>query len=220
MSSRFQMVAILGVFLASLSGASHSSESVESRECTNVQGMKRHGGPPGKSVRLPKRSRTVETCVAQVEEKKPLVLVSFTDARGGVALERGHTERAAEVLGKRLPYGTAEELTNLCVARTALRQLDSALEVCDSAVAAAMRERARTTRVGGMTLRQSKELLAVAYSNRAVLNWLRDDGAAAHNDLAKAQAFAPVASYVTNNLEVTHNFPSLARTPDIRIRVG
>lgn len=221
MSSRFQMVAILGVLLASLSAAAHSRESSESEGCANrVQGMNRPAGHPAKSVRLPKRPRVTQTCVR--EENKPLVLVSFTEARGGVALERGNTERAADLLGKRATRASAEELTNLCVARTALRRLEQATEACDAAIAGALRERAHVTKPGGLTRRQAQELLAVAYSNRAVLNWLRQDGVAAHNDLTKAQALAssPVASFVTQNVEVTGNFASLARTPDIRVRMG
>ena len=44
------------------------------------------------------------------------------------------------------------------------------------------------------------ESLAVAYANRAVVNWLSHDDAAAREDLAKARELSPQAAFVARNL--------------------
>lgn len=218
MFSRFKMVAMFGVLLASFSGASPADEAVSGSEgCSNrVQIEGRQVARPPKAIRLPKRSAT-EKCARAAKRGKPLVLVSFTEARGGMALERGQFTQAAELLTKR-PYTGAEVLTNLCVAQTALRQFDAARASCDAAVTRAIGLSAREP-FGKVSRRQADQALAIAYSNRAVLNWLIDDPVAAHQDLSRAHMLTPVASFVTRNLEVTGSVPALARTPDVRVRL-
>lgn len=44
------------------------------------------------------------------------------------------------------------------------------------------------------------EYPALAYSNRAVLEWISSDEAAARKDLAKAQKVAPQSDFVAQNL--------------------
>jgi hypothetical protein len=44
------------------------------------------------------------------------------------------------------------------------------------------------------------DYLAVAYANRAVVNWLSNDEAAARADLARAQQLSPGADFIALNL--------------------
>ena len=49
-------------------------------------------------------------------------------------------------------------------------------------------------------MRRRPNSQAVAYSNRAVLRWLNADAQGARQDLAKAQALAPQATFVIRNM--------------------
>lgn len=144
-------------------------------------------------------------------QRKPLVLASYTDARGGAALVRGKAERAlAQIYAKKSTRMSASELTNLCVAHTVLRQQSQAGDACDGAVASALDERASTS----IRLRADRKFadtaVGAAYSNRAVMHWLAGNEVAAHNDLMKARSFTPHAAHVLRNLEVAERAPSLA----------
>ena len=95
-------------------------------------------GHPGKSIRLPiRQSSTVVPCSR--DERQPMILASYTDARGGKALVKGRTQRALEQLSavKSRPYSIFE-LNNQCVAHTVLRQWSEASDACDAAVASAL----------------------------------------------------------------------------------
>jgi hypothetical protein len=165
-------------------------------------------------------AKAADTQPLVAEISKPLILVGFTDANGGVALDRGRMERVIErIQGKPLARASAGELTNLCVAHTALRQLVEARAACDAALESALAD--RTSRRARYTPpRMADQWVAVAYSNRAVMHWLSSDAVATHNDLAKARALAPRASYVSRNVEMTERSPSLARAFDHRTRIG
>jgi hypothetical protein len=209
LTSGLLIVALCGV--SGLAGAAAAS-LIADESCvrTTVVSSQRMSHP-GKSVLLPKRSTSV---VAQCpEERKPLILASYTDARGGQALVRGNTQRALKQIGaRRAELRNAAELTNLCAAYTVLRQFAEASNACDAAVASAMDERARAQTRLDMNRRAAEINAGAAYSNRAVLHWLSGDETAAHNDLVKASNFTPAASYVVRNLEVAERSPSLARS--------
>jgi hypothetical protein len=156
----------------------------------------------------------LDTCTqCESSSRKPLILASYTDARGGLALIRGRTELARELLStKSLARASAAELTNLCVAQTVLRQLSRAGEACDAAVARALAERGS----GGQWPSAYREALltsvSAAYNNRAVMHWLSGNDVAAHEDLVQAREFSPNASYVMRNREMTERGPSQVRT--------
>jgi hypothetical protein len=144
--------------------------------------------------------------------RKPLILASYTDARGGQALVRGRTGVAVELLNTRkFARLSAAELTNLCVARTVLRQWSQAGEACDAAVARTLAERASMSRWPGAYRKAVDKAAGAAYSNRAVMHWLSGNQLAAHEDLVQAQNLSPDASYVMRNLEVAERNPSLVR---------
>ena len=144
--------------------------------------------------------------------RKPLILASYTDARGGQALVRGRTELALELLGtKKLARSSTAELTNQCVGRTVLRQWSQAGDACDAALARALAERVAMNRWPGTNRSAANAAGGVAYSNRAVMHWLSGNALAASQDLAQAQDLLPNASYVMRNLEVAKRDASLVR---------
>ena len=76
-----------------------------------------------------------------------------------------------------------DESAQACTSLIAQRDLEEAVEACDEAV-----DLARVPITTGMNPhgRNNREALAVAYSNRAVLNWLLGDADAAAADIARA----------------------------------
>ncbi len=220
MSPRNTLIATSAFWLVTLGGVSSIVSAADTNpiartSCAQVTlAAQKHVGHPGKSIVLPKRgTRTVTQCTAAL--RQPLVLASYTDARGGQALVGGRTERALEQINaKKWGRSSAAELTNLCVARTVLRQWSQAGSACDAAVAGALAERASISTRMYSDRKSADTAVGVAYSNRAVLHWLSGNEFAAHNDLSNARTFSPRASYVLRNLEVADRDPSLARTGD------
>ena len=70
-----------------------------------------------------------------------------------------------------------------CTTLIAKRAFEEAVEACDEAV-----DNAKVPITTSMNPHghNNREALAVAYSNRAVLNWMLGDAAAAHADFARA----------------------------------
>lgn len=164
----------------------------------------------------------VETCTqCESSRREPLILASYTDARGGQALVRGRTELARELLDTRsFERSSPAELTNLCVAQTVLRQLPQAGAACDAALDRALAERASTSRWPSAYRESLHTAVSAAYSNRAVMHWLSGNEGAAREDLGKAKRFSPKASYVMRNVEVTERKLSLARATTAPSSIG
>jgi hypothetical protein len=101
-------------------------------------------------------------------------------------------------------------LTNLCVAHTVLRQWTEARDTCDAAIALATANRTKLMFRPGVSRTQLDTSASMAYSNRAVLNWLTRDALAAQNDLARARDISPKAFYVTRNERLSADAPALA----------
>ena len=227
MSIRLQSAAAAALLFAFVSGASLPATAADTKpivkeSCPRAVQVANRGaaGHPGKSVLLPKRTAQ-ESVQCSRKGAKPLILASFTDARGGIALERGNTERAVELLhGRKHGRPSGAELTNLCVARTVLRQFDQAREVCDAALSRALADRASRDLRFGVPRTAANQAVAAAYSNRSVMNWLVGDAVAAHNDIVAARALAPLASFVSRNLQLTERSPSLVRSVDNRTPIG
>ena len=214
MSIRNNVLTTSALMLVAICGATSpvnaaDTSLVVSETCAQATRVEyRTAGHPGKSVRLPKRqTRAVVPC----NERKPMILASYTDALGGRALVKGRTQRALEQLSavKSRPYSILE-LNNQCVAHTVLRQWSEASDACDAAVAGALGKRKGPRKAFGGPGYTSGKTLATAYSNRAVMYWLSNDAVAAHNDLAKARKLAPRAGHVLRNLNVVAPASSLA----------
>lgn len=101
--------------------------------------------------------------------------------------------------------------TNRCVAYVVTRQMEAARAACDAAVREA--QQAVTSMPVSMYWARSdyRDYLALAYSNRAVLNWAANDTAAAQSDLKKAAKVAPKAAFVARNLTALQSHSTVAQ---------
>jgi len=203
---------LLAITLIGMSPVASADEGlpIVQEDCIQATVVRRNAGHPGKSLMLPNVAyRKSANC--SVEKRKPLMLAGYTDSRGGRALVNGRTEQAVKQLNaRRSARLTADELTNLCVAQTKLKQWSEASDTCDAAVGSAL-DAARSRGPQELVVRKlANTKVAVAYSNRAVMYRLTGDAVAAHNDLAKARNFSPKASFVVRNLEVAGIEPALA----------
>jgi hypothetical protein len=143
----------------------------------------------------------LSTSVHAADAPGPFVLVAYSNRTGGHALAGGDYSGATRALhgfdaGAADPAALA---TNRCVAYAMTQQLRMALAACDAAVQAVQAES------DGSVLAQenpqaARTSAALAYSNRAVLNWLTAAVAAAREDLARARELAPHAEFVRHNL--------------------
>jgi hypothetical protein len=139
-------------------------------------------------------------------------LTAFSNTTAGTSLVHGHFETALAQLAVDAHTLERESVsTNRCVAYTAMRELQAAHEACDDAVHDAQRE--LTALPVPMTWARSdyRDYLAVAYSNRAVLNWLLNDNAAARADLEKAAALSPKAEFVVRNITALQSHNAVAQ---------
>jgi hypothetical protein len=127
--------------------------------------------------------------------------MAYVDAAGGSALESGEYATAARTLKQMLAWTAVDPgalETNRCVAYTVTRQLPAARVACDAAVREAQSERSGF--LAATVWNTGAYDTALAYSNRAVLEWLSGDKAAAERDLVRARALAPGADFVAHNL--------------------
>ena len=205
-------VTLLAAALGGMSPADLAGDTSSNREdCsfTTVDG-KRPAGHPGKSIRLPQRTQhTLAECPQ--EQRRTLVLASYTDERGGLSLIRGKADKALEQLaGRKASRKSAYELANQCVAHTLLRQWTDAEKSCDSAIDGAVAVRANAGNGFDVMGRLLDKDVAVAYSNRAVMHLLAGDEVAAHNDLAKARKLSPDSTIVRRNVDAAGRGPALA----------
>jgi tetratricopeptide (TPR) repeat protein len=146
------------------------------------------------------------------DQPHSFALTAFSNTTAGTSLVHGHYETALAQLA--IDAHTLERTsvsTNRCVAYTAMNELKAAREACDAAVLDAQRELA-TLPVGMIWARPDyRDYLAVAYSNRAVLNWLSKDSAAARADLDKAAAVSPKSEFVVRNLTALQSRNAVAQ---------
>jgi hypothetical protein len=132
------------------------------------------------------------------------VMTAYTDVVGGASLVSGDFQAAlVQTQHSKAPDDVIA--TNRCVAYTMTGQIAAAKTVCDDAVADAKHDLMHATPPMLWEMSRLQEYLAVAYSNRAVLNWLSHDAAAAERDLAEAGSLAPKAEFVARNISALHS---------------
>jgi hypothetical protein len=130
------------------------------------------------------------------------MLSAYEQAAGGVAIARGDY---AATVSQLVPHGMlyksdrVASSTNLCVAYIMTSQWQTAHAACDAAISLAQAEPADATLFGR---RNHAEAIAVAYSNRAVLNWLEAQPQSAASDMAQARALSPRSDFVAHNSAV------------------
>jgi hypothetical protein len=137
------------------------------------------------------------------EAKKSFVLTAYANGPGGKSLlARNYEQGLAEVhQSKHNALMASSYKTNLCVAQTGLRHWNEARTACDAAIKDALERKPRGFANGSLSdSKRHDTYIAIAYSNRAVVNWLSKESVAAAEDLAKAHKLAPDADFVARNV--------------------
>jgi hypothetical protein len=136
------------------------------------------------------------------EERKPFVLTAYSNGAGGDNLLAGKYELAlAEIQrSKNNMILASTYATNLCVAHTGLRHWSEAKTACDAAIKDAEQRKPRGFVSPLSDAVDHNTYIAIAYSNRAVVNWLSKEAVHAAEDLAKAHKMAPQADFVARNI--------------------
>ena len=138
---------------------------------------------------------------AQAGAGEKVVLGGYQDAAAGSQLLAGDYQG---VIGRLATHGfaysqdEAAASTNLCVAYIMTKAWDAAHRECDLAIRLAHLSDFSDVSLAGRT--SNAERVALAYSNRAVLNWLEARPQSAAQDIARAQSLSPQASFVSQNL--------------------
>ncbi len=139
-------------------------------------------------------------------------LTAFSNTTAGSSLVQGHYETALAQLGAAARTSERDTLnTNRCVAYTAMHELEAARKACNDAVLEAQTNLTHLPVSMSWSRSDYRDYLAVAYSNRAVLNWLLNDGAAAKEDLKKAASVSPRAEFVARNLTALQSHAAVAQ---------
>jgi hypothetical protein len=133
---------------------------------------------------------------------KKLVLSVYSGTPGADSALTGNYAATIDKLGLRGVYFQRDAVagsTNLCVAYIMTQKWDAARSACDEAVS-----RARATDPDNMFYSGSghQAKVALAYSNRAVLNWLQNRPEKAVNDVTRAHSLAPRSDFVSQNWTV------------------
>jgi hypothetical protein len=136
------------------------------------------------------------------ETHQPFVLTAYSNGAGGSHLLAGKYELAlTEIQRSKNNMITASTYaTNLCVAQTGLRHWNEAKIACDAAIKDAERRKPRGFVSPLSDAVDHNTYIAIAYSNRAVVNWLSKEAVHAAEDLAKAHKMAPQADFVARNI--------------------
>jgi hypothetical protein len=154
--------------------------------------------------------------VAHAEETSRKLVVSYIeDAVGAGPLSAGKYAEAIKQINRPAPVFYGDELaksTNLCVALIMTRQWDTARNTCDRAVSEAVLD----VPDAAFGMRAGHDaLVALTYSNRAVLNFLAGRSEAAVRDATRAHKLAPHSEFVAQNWLVMNATPSSVTGPAI-----
>jgi hypothetical protein len=148
------------------------------------------------------------------DQPRNFELAAFSNTLAGDSLVRGNYDTAFQQLATDAHSFTASPstlATNRCVTLIMTHKFEEAHTACNAAISAARLE-IITLPVSMTFARQEfRDYLALAYSNRAVLNYLTNDTTAAAADLKKAAAVAPKAEFVARNLTVLQSRGAVAQ---------
>jgi hypothetical protein len=133
------------------------------------------------------------------DQPNKFVMTVFTKAPGGDNIVAGNYQAAIEQTQRAESTDTAVA-SNQCVAYTMSAQFDAAQKACDTAIDSARADRQNLGPTQLWDQQRLSQSLAIAYSNRSVLDWLSHDNAAAHRDLSKAGSAAPGTAVVSQNV--------------------
>jgi hypothetical protein len=142
------------------------------------------------------------TAAHATDQSRALVLTAYVNAVGSSDLTAGKYADALQQIKSykhTFAYRSATTDTNLCVAYIAMRNLAAARAACDAAIAAEEAAHVGLSVWSANARTHSNPEITLVYSNRAVLDGLVLDRAAAERDLAKAVQAAPEALFVRRN---------------------
>ncbi len=146
------------------------------------------------------------------DEPRTFELTAFSNGTAGASLLSGDYNTAVHQLSTHMPALDSDSVgTNRCVAYTVTRQIEKARSACNAAVRDAQQEIASLPVSMSWARADYRDYLALAYSNRAVLNWMVNDTAAAQSDLKKAAAVAPKAAFVARNMTALQSHSTVAQ---------
>ena len=150
------------------------------------------------------------------DEPHTFELTAFSNGTGGKAILSGDYNTAQQELNSRGRSLDVETVaTNRCVVYTLTRQIDAAHAACDKAVHEAQQEIAGLPVSLSWARSDYRDYLALAYSNRAVLNWVTNNATGAQDDLKKAAAVSPKASFVARNVSALQNHATVAQVASV-----
>lgn len=146
------------------------------------------------------------------DEPRTFELTVFSNGTGGAALVSGDYNTAVRVLSTHVNGLNSDSVnTNRCVAYVVTRQVEAARIACTEAVREAQQQIAGLPIAMSFDRSDFRDYLALAYSNRAVFNWMSNDTAAAQSDLKKAAAAAPRAEFVARNVTALQSHSTVAQ---------
>ena len=171
----------------------------------------RNSRKPIRTLQLAVAAAVLAGSAAYADEVGHFELTAFSNGTAGAALTSGDYNTALGQLqhGHALTNETTN--TNRCVAYVVTRQVESARIACDAAVREAQQDIASMPVSMSWARSDYRDYLAVAYSNRAVLNWILNDTRAAQSDLKKAASVSPKATFVARNETALETHAKVAR---------
>jgi len=173
----------------------------------------RHNRKPTQALKLAIAAALLASSAAQADETpRTFALTMYSNGVAAAPLMSGDYVAAVQQLNTHVTGLDSDSLsTNRCVAYTVTRQIEAARAACNAAVREA--QLAITSLPLSMSYARSEYRgdLALAYSNRAVFEWVSNDAAAAQADLKRAAAVAPKAAFVARNINALQSHTKVAQ---------
>lgn len=148
------------------------------------------------------------------DQPRNFELAAFSNTLAGDSLVHGDYEAAYQQLAideHSFSASPSTIATNRCVTLIMTHKFEEAHTACNSAVSAAKLEIVSLPVSVSWARQEFRDYLALAYSNRAVLDYLTNDTTAAQADLNKAVAVSPKAELVARNLTVLQSHNAVAQ---------
>jgi hypothetical protein len=148
------------------------------------------------------------------DQPRNFELAAFSNTLAGDSLVRGNYDAAFQQLAideHSLTANSATTATNRCVTLIMTHRFEEAHTACNAAVSTARLDIVSMPVSMTWARQEFRDYLALAYSNRAVLDYLTHDAAAAQVDLKKAVSMSPKAELVARNLTVLQSHNAVAQ---------
>lgn len=144
----------------------------------------------------------VSTAIA--DDAPKFTMTVFEGVAPGADIIAGHYDKAIDAMSAGMSKNDAIRVeSNLCVAYAKTGEIERAERACDAAIAAIKAKKSfyRYTLEDESAGHARKRYLAIALSNRSVINAVKGDYAAARKDLDMAQELDTQLAVVKINLE-------------------